>query len=492
MSASRWGCRVLVGLAAGGLLCCACTLPAQTPRVTVDTVGDTVVVTTLASGLDAVLPVFVAGPPLPVWGRDSLARPSALVRLPDGRFVVADGPRLFVLSAEGALLSAIGRAGGGPGEFRVIDGLATAGGDTVLVWDGRQRRLTWLRASTGRVLKTMSVAAPAGASTAKAVQLQRVGQATIVAWGPDAVRPNGPPDEHVLMRVPFDGSPGVEVARLTDVAWVMGRERRMAGPADPFGPRALHAISAGGAVAAATGVPYCVAIAGGAAHPHLRICREWPRRPVGAAARPPSGLQPGEGGLMATALADLVPAQRPSEFWNAIAELRYGADGTLWVKVVDSTWTVHPFYASVRRLRPERYLWEGFTPDGRLARRVSVTSDFTPLWFDTTSVYGALEEEGGELGVARIELPRGPRMRAPSGPRPRSWGGARAQGIRQTGCVRCRGLRRAGGNALPAGAPARGRRPVLRGGLAADPDRRGLGARRHAAAGSDGPIDAPC
>jgi hypothetical protein len=410
-------CSRATALASLALLSGAC-LRGQTLRVRVDTIGDTIIVTTLASGLDAALPVYVSGPPREVWGRDSLTRPSALVRLPDGRFVVADSPRLFVVSAGGALLSVIGRAGGGPGEFRDIDGLAAVGGDTILVWDGRQRRLTWLGASNGRVLNTMSVESPGGLSSPKAVQLQRIGRATILAWGPDMVRPNGPPDEHVLVRVPFDGSPGAEVARLTDVAWVMGRERRMAGPADPFGPRALHAISASGAVATATGVPYCVTVTGGAVHPLLRICREWPRRPVGAAARAPSGLRPGEGGLMATALADLVPAQRPSEFWNAIAELRYGADGTLWVKVVDSAWTVHPFYASVRRLRPQRYLWEGFSPDGRLSRRVSVTSDFTPLWFDTTSVYGSLEEEGGEVSVARIELPRSPRAPVPSGPRP--------------------------------------------------------------------------
>ena len=394
-------------------------LHGQTPRVRVDTLGDTIVVTTLASGLDAALPVHLAGRPLPVWGPDSLSHPSALVRLPDGRLVIADAPRLFVLSPGGALPSVMGRAGGGPGEFRDIDGLASAGGDTVLVWDGRQRRLTWLLIPSGRVLKTMSVGSPPGFSSAKAVQLQRLGDATLVAWGPDVVRPNGPPDEHLLMRVPFGGSPGMEVARLADVAWVMGRERRMAGPADPFGPRALHAISAGGAVATSTGVTYCVAVAGGVAHTHLRFCREWSRRPVGTATRPPHDLRPGEGGLMATALADLVPSQRPSELWNALAELRYGADGTLWVKVVDSTWAVHPFYASVRRLRPERYLWEGFRPDGRLARRLSVTSDFTPLWFDTTSVYGALEHESGQVSVARVELPLGTQVRATSGPRRR-------------------------------------------------------------------------
>lgn len=113
------------------LACAACgaarPLAGQAPAVRVGTVGDTVVVTTLTSGLDTVFPVLTARPVVPVWGRDSLTRPSAIVRLADGRIVVADSPRLVVLSTRGALTSVLGRDGAGPGEFRSFDGLAAAG-----------------------------------------------------------------------------------------------------------------------------------------------------------------------------------------------------------------------------------------------------------------------------------------------------------------------------------------------------------------------------
>ncbi len=66
------------------------------------------------------------------------------VRLDDGRVVVADGDSrtLRFFGADGALQHTTGRAGGGPGEFRSITYMSRWRGDSVLVWDVQQRRLS--------------------------------------------------------------------------------------------------------------------------------------------------------------------------------------------------------------------------------------------------------------------------------------------------------------------------------------------------------------
>ncbi len=66
------------------------------------------------------------------------------VRMADGRVIVADGDSrsLRIHAADGAPLASVGRAGGGPGEFRGISSLSRWPGDSLLAWDIQQRRLT--------------------------------------------------------------------------------------------------------------------------------------------------------------------------------------------------------------------------------------------------------------------------------------------------------------------------------------------------------------
>lgn len=82
------------------------------------------------------------------------------VRFPDGRFVVAnDGTsEVRFYTAEGRFLTAVGRNGDGPGEFRRIRTLSRMRGDSVAVYDPLLNRLTVLGpdGSTGRVMSLLN------------------------------------------------------------------------------------------------------------------------------------------------------------------------------------------------------------------------------------------------------------------------------------------------------------------------------------------------
>jgi hypothetical protein len=85
-----------------------------------------------------------------------LFRVRGAVRLSDGRIVVANSGshELRYFSADGAFLSATGREGEGPGEFQGIWLVHLLGGDTLLVYDQRNRR-TSVFDPQGRFLRTI-------------------------------------------------------------------------------------------------------------------------------------------------------------------------------------------------------------------------------------------------------------------------------------------------------------------------------------------------
>lgn len=88
---------------------------------------------------------------------------SGAIRLSDGRFVVADNRelRISVYDANGRQAARFGRAGDGPGEFRSIDGIWSAKGNVVGVWDAGSRRITQFRPD-GSVVRIDRVRAGTG------------------------------------------------------------------------------------------------------------------------------------------------------------------------------------------------------------------------------------------------------------------------------------------------------------------------------------------
>ncbi len=84
--------------------------------------------------------VFGAGesPPIDMQGVRSVRA------LSDGRIAALDRylPAIYVFGASGRLLTALGRAGDGPGEFRTVHALAVLPGDSLAVLDQNAARLT--------------------------------------------------------------------------------------------------------------------------------------------------------------------------------------------------------------------------------------------------------------------------------------------------------------------------------------------------------------
>ena len=73
-----------------------------------------------------------------------LYRVGPLARLSDGTVVVALVSELRFYAADGTWMQTVGRQGGGPGEYEEIGMLRRLRGDSLLVWDGGQRRVTVL------------------------------------------------------------------------------------------------------------------------------------------------------------------------------------------------------------------------------------------------------------------------------------------------------------------------------------------------------------
>lgn len=80
------------------------------------------------------------------------------VRLPDGRIVVADAGSWEVrfFDSQGVFLTASGRRGDAPGEYRQIAGLGYGPGDSLWVYDFGNRRFTVLTAA-GELVRTMNL-----------------------------------------------------------------------------------------------------------------------------------------------------------------------------------------------------------------------------------------------------------------------------------------------------------------------------------------------
>lgn len=90
-----------------------------------------------------------------------LLEPSGMTRLPDGTVVVGDNQANTVrfFSPTGRLLKNVGRHGGGPGEYQLVQLVGHCGTDSLLIFDGANSRLTFLT-RTGALIGTRPLKSP--------------------------------------------------------------------------------------------------------------------------------------------------------------------------------------------------------------------------------------------------------------------------------------------------------------------------------------------
>jgi hypothetical protein len=90
-------------------------------------------------------------------GPNTLSGIGQVVRLSDGAIVLSNGRKeLRFYDASGKFVRAFGRSGAGPGEFEHIALLGALPGDTIYVFDARQKRLTFVD-RTGHLIRVSPV-----------------------------------------------------------------------------------------------------------------------------------------------------------------------------------------------------------------------------------------------------------------------------------------------------------------------------------------------
>lgn len=110
---------------------------------------------------DSVPAVDIAG--TAVDGSVVLSEPVGGTRLSDGRVIVADrmAAAVHFFDADGNSLRSVGRMGGGPGEFSLLNWFGRCGPNTVHGWDARLKRMTVLTVE-GELVTTYALPADPG------------------------------------------------------------------------------------------------------------------------------------------------------------------------------------------------------------------------------------------------------------------------------------------------------------------------------------------
>lgn len=368
----------------------------------IDTVDDTVTVTTTLIPGNPWPPVTALRPPDTVWASDQLVRPTVLVAASDTSFYVVDAAFIYLIDATGTVRKRFGGKGKGPGEFEGIHGLAAWGEDSLMAWDGALQRLTWL-SGAGEVLRTQTVTSDGKHLSPRSAPLEVRENATILARSSGLVAPGGPADSLVLEAVNLSTGIPTREAVVEGLSWVNGQG--IVGPKDPFGPRALFAIAPDGGLAISNGVKYCIVILyPDAGRLPRHICRSWMPPPTSNLLDPPTDAVKSLGPL-GDMLVRLQTVQQQSAHWNSIEEMLFDSTNRLWVRVVDSSYRYHPVWLrQLPNLRPSNYRWEVFDADGRLSARFDVPSRFEPLNITAKDLLGTIERDDGTKMIGRIPL----------------------------------------------------------------------------------------
>ncbi|MGE3525471.1 MAG: hypothetical protein AB7I33_06080 [Gemmatimonadales bacterium] len=371
-----------------------------------DTLGDTIRVTTISGSVDTINPTIIRDSIARVWSSDDLSYPRGMGLLAGGRLVVLDADQIFVLSPEGRLLATAGRRGEGPGEFRQPVAISILA-DTIFVYDEATRRLSAFLAD-GRYATSWRIRPDSVFSSLDGSTLAVAGGVMYTVW-----------TSMMHLASPVPTKAGVVAHALgsntrNPIITLIGPTYRMVGegyatPKEAFGPRPVFAVSAERRVAWTDGQEFCV---GTRLLPDSlrQVCRRWERVPMTSAAlHPDLDTLPGLADLPAErrqVLSTIVQSQEQGTVRNSIDGLLWDSHGRLWVRVIDSAQKdLPPLFANMNAaLRPARFRWDVFGQDGRLIREVFLPGGFDLKLVAGGTAYGTVEDEDGTPYVGKIVL----------------------------------------------------------------------------------------
>lgn len=324
--------------------------------------------------------------------------------LPDGRVAThaVIGARLSIFDARGRPERHIGRQGQGPGEFIRPSGPVRAGGDTLLVVDAANRRITWFLPDRGIVLERplapdFATQLEFVAGTLSDGQIVMTGAGIVQAGEPDRI---SRPLANVGVVSPADGRSRL-IATVPDYQIVMvetryGGRRRLEPRPLRLGEHA-HVAAWGSAIVTATGGPQ-LEIVGEQGRVIRRIRVPGARRPVTGAMRRVvidrelARLRgPNRERMVDPAESERLAREVPfADSLPVVGGLVVGTDGRLWV--LDAAAPGDESWAAT-----------AFLQDGSLAARVEGTGG-TPMAFGAGTVLIRREDQDGVVSLTLHRL----------------------------------------------------------------------------------------
>ena len=326
-----------------------------------------------------------------------LGDPQDVALADDGTILVSEGgsdAHVKVFDASGRFLRRIGRAGEGPGEFRVA--FLAVRGDTLLVQDPQVARASTFRISDGQFIGSR----PTTCCYWSPLGVDGAGRAVLPANHSPSDTSRGPAEAYV--RAPFGGAAADTVfvwQRRTDrdaSVWRIGEEGRylMAIPV-PYAPQDVQqADPQGGFVTSWTG-EYLLRVSSNGSDTTALFGRPFTPERVDAAekqrlreSRLASMREPGvefpvsEAVIAASMDEGKIPDVRP-----AFEYFRMGADGSTWVYRITSDTTEQRFDL----FGPDR-VWRD---EIRLPRTEWSAPMFAPTAWGADRVAVAIEDEEG-------------------------------------------------------------------------------------------------
>lgn len=335
------------------------------------------------------------------------SRVTDALRLASGQIAVANAgsQEIRFFDASGKYQRSVGGEGGGPGEFQALGWIRALPGDTLVVYDSRQRRLSTFDpqgtfvGSTNLELKAeKGYLSPAGqfADGSLFVQLSQT-------YGPGEVKSWVVRDSVSYLRYSTAGALLNPVVHLRgSEAFVESDEKSMSVSGLIFGRSSMHAL-AGTRVFAADNDTYEIGVYGMDGKLVERIRRRAEPRPVTRAdfdvmlqKRTESMGSSSFNSSLRQRFTDMMAKMPVPSTLPAFSSLKVDSEGNLWVQE-------YPAPAA------EGTEWTVFDPEGRMLGGVSMPDRFRPMRIGGASVLGVWKDD---LDVEHVQMYRLEKERA--------------------------------------------------------------------------------